>query len=182
MRYNMGCGFNKAEGYINVDANPLCEPDVVCDLELQDWHFVDPNTAQEVVFNHSLEHMGETAALYRDLIQKLHEACAPNATILINVPHPRHDNFIDDPTHVRAITPAALSLLSKKNCAYFRENRAANSCLADQWGVDFEMISVERILDPRFAGYQGQDKVLEKMELLNNNLITEYRIVLRAVK
>jgi len=188
MKINAGCGYQKAEGWVNVDADPRCEPDVVLEMDKEYWHFTESDESgrddcvDEVAFNHSLEHMGETTSEYAFLIQELYRVCAPDALVLINCPNPFHEDFINDPTHVRAITPASLSLLSKKNNAYFRESGAANTCLADMWDVNFEMVSVERVIDPRFPELVGQSAIFEKMALINLNIVKEYRIVMKAVK
>jgi hypothetical protein len=57
MKLNMGCGFHKLDGYVNVDLFPACAPDVVCNLEEPPWPW-QTGTVNEVIFNHSLEHMG----------------------------------------------------------------------------------------------------------------------------
>jgi len=182
MKINAGCGYQKIDGWVNVDSDPLCDPDVVFWLDDNVWLFVDESSVDEVLFNHSLEHMGETIGQYSFLIKELYRVCAPGAFVSINCPNPFHEDFINDPTHVRAITPASLSLLNKRNCAYFRESGAANTCLADMWDVDFELVSVERVIDPRFPELVGQSAIFEKMALINLNIVKEYRIVMKAVK
>ena len=37
MKFNMGCGFKKLEGYVNVDKYPECSPDMQFDLEVLPW-------------------------------------------------------------------------------------------------------------------------------------------------
>jgi hypothetical protein len=182
MKINAGCGYQKFDGWVNVDSDPMCEPDVRCFLDYNHWDFAEANSVDEVLFNHSLEHMGETVVGYAKLICELYRVCAHDALVRINCPNPFHEDFINDPTHVRAITPASLSLLSKRNNAYLRENKAANTCLADMWDVDFEMVSVERVVDPRFPELVDQPAVFEKMALINLNIVKEYKIVLKAVK
>ena len=59
MKLNMGCGHNKREGYVNVDMSPVCNPDVVWDLETLPWPWQD-NSVDGVLFNHSLEHLGQS--------------------------------------------------------------------------------------------------------------------------
>jgi|GEM_PF-1906114 len=39
LKLNIGCGFNKIDGYVNVDAFPDCSPDVLWDLETTPWPF-----------------------------------------------------------------------------------------------------------------------------------------------
>jgi hypothetical protein len=184
MKINAGCGYQKLDGWVNVDSDPQCKPDVVWELDKEFWGFADDDDdpVDEVLFNHSLEHMGELVEEYHYLISELYRVCAPDALVRINCPNPFHEDFVNDPTHVRAITPASLSLLSKRNNAYFRENKAANTCLADMWDVDFEMVSVERVVDPRFPELVDQPAVFEKMALVNLNIVKEYKIVLKAVK
>lgn len=84
------------------------------DLESFPWPF-DDNSADEIVMRHSLEHMGASADVFFSIMKELYRISAPGAKILIAVPHPRSDGFAGDPTHVRPINPAILSLFSKKN-------------------------------------------------------------------
>jgi hypothetical protein len=182
MKINAGCGYQKLDGWVNVDSNQQCEPDIIATLDWNGWNFAETDSCDEVLFNHSLEHMGERVDEYASLIKELYRVCAPDAIVSINCPNPFHEDFINDPTHVRAITPASLSLLSKRNNAWFRENKAANTCLADMWDVDFEMVSVERVVDPRFPELVDQPAVFEKMALVNLNIVKEYKIVLKVVK
>jgi predicted SAM-dependent methyltransferase len=112
MNLNMGCGYNKRAGYVNVDVSPTCAPDVVCDLELVPWPWRN-DEADEVLFNHSLEHLGQTSKAFLEIIKELYRICKHNARIEINVPHPRRDDFINDPTHVRIITPAFFRCLTE---------------------------------------------------------------------
>ncbi len=44
----------------------------------------------------------------------MYRVCRDGAVISISVPHPRHDDFINDPTHVRVVTPELLNLFNKK--------------------------------------------------------------------
>ena len=49
---------------------------------------------------------------------------------LVHVPHPRHDDFLDDPTHVRAITPKLLKLF----------DRRINDTVNAQEGANMELV------------------------------------------
>src|ERR1700761_187803 len=109
----MGSGLNRKPGYVNVDASAESEPDEVFDLEVTPWPWPD-SCAEEVRFNHSLEHMGGDAKVFLAIMKELYRICAHGAIVDIHVPHPRHDYFIGDPTHVRIITTEVLRLFSKK--------------------------------------------------------------------
>src|SRR4051812_30210725 len=100
MKFNMGCGLNRRDGYVNVDMFASSGADEVWNLEQTPWPWPD-GCAEEVLFIHSLEHMGEQSAVFLEIIRELYRICAPGASVRIHVPHPRHDDFIDDPTHVR---------------------------------------------------------------------------------
>lgn len=113
MRLNMGCGHRKADGYLNVDLSPACAPDQVVDLEVVPWPWPD-DAPEEVVFFHCLEHLGRDPRVFLSLFQELYRVCRNDALIRIVVPHPRHDHFLNDPNHVRAITPNLLALFSRK--------------------------------------------------------------------
>ena len=185
MKYNMGCGFNKMDGYTNVDKFVEASPDLLMDLEKTPWP-IDSNSAEEVFFNHSLEHMGGQSQVFFSIIQELYRICAHEAMVHIHVPHPRHDDFIDDPTHVRIITPALMSLFSKKINLQWQQDGASNSPLGLYLNVDFEVIDAQMILDEKVAEMVNQTN-LAPNELLSlarekNNVISEYRITIKAIK
>jgi SAM-dependent methyltransferase len=185
LRLNLGCGHNKLPGYVNVDKSPVCAPDAVVDLEVFPWPFPD-GAAEEVVLRHVLEHLGAAPATYLRIVQELYRVCAPGARIVVTVPHPRHDDFLSDPTHVRAITPQGLELFSQaKNRQWAAEGRP-NTPLGLQLGVDFEIVAANMRPDEPWrselqAGRLSSQDLARAMRQFNN-VIKEIEIVLRAVK
>ena len=53
--------------------------------------------------------------------------------IKIIVPHPRHDDFISDPTHVRPITILGLQLFDKDLNIKWEKNKAITHLYFDKW-------------------------------------------------
>src|ERR1700761_761055 len=185
LKLNIGCGLNKQPGYLNLDKSGAAKPDQVMDAEAFPWPFAD-GSVDEVLFNHSLEHMGADADVFLKLMQELYRVCRPGAVVQINVPHPRHDDFINDPTHVRAITPAMLALFSKRQCQAWAEQGGANSQFAVYLDVDFEVRRVQPVLDPIYQQAMDAkmitDAQLRQLEHSSLNVIREYRITLETIK
>lgn len=102
------------------------------------------------------------------------------------MPHPRHDHFINDPTHVRIITPDLLNLFNKQLNDEWQKTGFSNSPFAHYLGVNFVVDKVELTLDEPFRSeYQsGQLDMEELGELLKerNNVASEYRIRMHAQK
>ncbi len=96
-----------------MDIAPECEPDLQLDLETLPWLF-ESNAVDEILLSHVLEHLGQNPKVYLDIFKGLYRVCRPDATIRIAVPHPRHDDFFIDPTHVRPILPEQFLVFSKK--------------------------------------------------------------------
>ena len=185
MKLNLGCGFDRREGYVNVDNQPLCAPDKIADLEVFPWPF-ETNEATEILLSHVLEHLGARKETYLKIIQELYRISAPDALIKISVPHPRHDDFLTDPTHVRAINADQFFMFSKKQNGKWREEGAANTRLAEILDVDFEVVDVQSLPDDVWLKkLRGKEISLDELTYLAThqvNIIKEITIQLRAVK
>ncbi|WP_334164902.1 class I SAM-dependent methyltransferase [Phenylobacterium sp.] len=185
MKFNMGCGQNKQPGYVNVDAAAASEPDEVVDLEVTPWPWPD-GCAEEIVFNHALEHMGGDPKVFLAIMREIYRIAAPGGLVRIHVPHPRHDNFINDPTHVRPITPQMLELFDRPQNERWRQGGVANTPLALYLDVDFELVRRDVMLEEPYRSRlkSGALTVDEAQELLKtrNNIAAEFRIEMVAHK
>jgi len=151
MKFNMGCGLRKKPGYINVDASAEAEPDEVWDLEATPWPWPS-DCADEVSFIHALEHMGADPRVFVAIMQELYRICRDGARVVIDVPHPRHDDFLADPTHVRPILPETLQLFDRRLNERWRAEGLSNTPLALYASVDFQLAERAVILAEPFAG------------------------------
>ena len=96
--------------------------------------------------------MGESSQLFLDMIKELYRICRNGAEVEINAPHPRHDDFHNDPTHVRVITPPMLMLFDRQLNDDWQQARVANSPLAHYLHVDFVLDRVNVIGVPEMKG------------------------------
>ena len=187
MKLNLGCGLRKIEGWLNVDCVPSFEPDRLIDLERTPWDLPDDG-AEEVLLNHVLEHLGESTSAFLGVMTELHRICADGALLRINVPHPLHEHYRTDPSHVRPITPQTLAMFSRREC----EEAAAAGSPMTPWatilGVNFELAEVSYVEDPRtVALLQAKglltpaDRIEDWIEIIPN-LIAEIRMQVRVIK
>lgn len=186
MKLNLGSGNKTIEGFINVDKFPTATTDVVFDLETTPWPW-ETDTVDEIRFIHSLEHIGRDTETYLNIFKEIYRVCRNNAEIVIHVPHPRHDNFLGDPTHVRPVTPQSLTLFdAEKNREWVAGGISAATPLALYIGVDFPITEVITVLDPvYYEKYARGELTIEQINQYArdlNNVISEYHIKLRARK
>ncbi len=186
MKLNLGCGNKSYEGFINVDKYPTSTSHVVFDLETTPWPWED-NSVEEIRLIHALEHIGRDSDTYLGIIKELYRICKNGAAVVIHVPHPRHDNFLGDPTHVRAITPQSLTLFDRQKCdEWVAGGISAATPLAHYLNVDFYIAELVTVLDPVHHAELTSGAIT--MEELNrrardlNNVIAEYHIKLVARK
>jgi hypothetical protein len=185
LRLNLGCGQRKFPGYLNVDKYPECGPDQVVDLEHFPWPWPDDSVA-EVRLIHVLEHLGASTAIYLGILRELWRVCRHGAEVHIVVPHPRHDSFLNDPTHVRPVTGDGLRMFSQAENRRWQAEGAANTPLGLYLGIDFELVSTQLELDPRWqqrldAGETTREAIFEAI-LRENNVVRQATHLLRAIK
>jgi predicted SAM-dependent methyltransferase len=58
IKVDLGCGRQKRDGFVGVDANPESDADVICDLGIAPYPFYD-DSISEINFDHSVEHLGD---------------------------------------------------------------------------------------------------------------------------
>lgn len=79
---NLGCGFKKIEGAVNVDRYDVCEPDVTWNLEDTPLPF-DSEEFDKVIAHHLIEHIWN----WWDLFEEIVRITKPGGTIEIATPH-----------------------------------------------------------------------------------------------
>ena len=123
-KLNLGSGEDKKEGFINIDLNPLTEPDINHDLNQIPYPFKD-NTFDEIVAFHILEHLDKPFLIMKEL----HRILKPGGLLHIKVPH-----FSRGFSH--AEHKAGFDLMFPY---YFNKNFTKSG----YFGVDFESTKVE---------------------------------------
>jgi hypothetical protein len=185
MRLNLGCGGRKYPDWINVDKFAACSPDQVVDLEQFPWPWAD-STVDEVRMYHVLEHLGATTEIYLGIIKELYRVCRDNAAIHIIVPHPRHDDFLNDPTHVRVVTPVSFTLLSQAKNREWLATGVSNTPLALYLDVDFAVESESHVMEDPWGKLFEQNKLpladLQHAVRLYSNVIRQFDFTARAIK
>jgi ubiquinone/menaquinone biosynthesis C-methylase UbiE len=76
IRLNLGCGNDHKEGFVNIDKNSICNPDIVCDLGSEQLPF-DDNSVSFVYGYQLLEHLydHELIFLFNELKRVCRDGC-----------------------------------------------------------------------------------------------------------
>lgn len=185
MKLNLGCGSHHLPGYCNVDKFAAAKPDRVVDLERLPWPWED-DSAEEVVLHHVLEHLGRDTDTFLGIVRELYRICRNGALLRITVPHPRHQDFLQDPTHVRPIVPEMFLHFDLAVNRQWQQHGLPGTPLAMYLAVDFAIVAVDHRLDPHWQRWLAADSrragEIDAIARANNNVVQEVEIVLRAQK
>jgi len=185
VKLNLGCGPKRMAGWINADKAAMFHPDAVVDLECFPWPWPD-SSADEVVLNHVLEHLGQSPDTFIGVMKELWRVCADGARIRVHVPDPRHESFLGDPTHVRPVTPDTLALFSQSFNRETMAEGAANTPLGVMHGIDFDIASHEQVYDEPWRGQLARGEITDTQAAQAArqflNVVLEHRFVLVAKK
>jgi len=178
---NLGSGSKFDLGVVNIDLYEQAGADLVFDISKPNWPLRD-NSVNFAICHSVLEHLGGDLSIF---FKELYRVMAPSALVEFILPHPRHDWFFQDPTHVRPLLPISFEHFDRKKSISWYLSSTSHTPLALYWGIDFRIKSLEeRIADPQLG---------EKLSKMNahsvnlahyfyNNIIGDYKIVLEAVK
>lgn len=95
---NIGSGFNKMLGAINLDRSASCNPDVVWDINDIPWPFEDGRFIRVNAF-HIIEHLTD----YWPVISECARVLEPGGILEIHVPHASSDSALTYRDHYRMI-------------------------------------------------------------------------------
>ena len=181
MKINLGSGIKRFDGFLNLDIDPSSNPDYVCDLNKDNLPFSD-STVEYVLAHHVFEHIGDG---FFNLLKEIYRVCENDAIIDVVVPHPRHDCFIGDLSHVRPITIENMRPLSKKYCESQYYINSSWRGFANILDVDFEIFEYNYILDDTFKSIIADitdENQINWMARAMNNAITEIHFKMMAIK
>ena len=182
MKLNIGSGYKKIPGYVSVDGDKNCSPDVL--INLDDKNLILPfedNSVEEIVAHHILEHIGEG---YIRLLQEIYRVCKDGAIIDVKVPHPTHEVYLNDVTHKRPITVEGFRLFSKKFNQLEIERGGSSSTLGIMCDVNFEIVHFNYIYDSFYDNIfpQLSREMLERLMREALNVAIETEIKLQVIK
>ena len=181
IKINIGSGYKKIDGFLNLDNDPIVNPDHRVDLENANFDFLADNSVDEVIASHILEHIGTG---YIKLMKEIYRVCCDGAVIHITFPHHRSDWYADDPTHVRPLTANSFKLFSKKYINYHIENYGSSNGMAIKENIDFEIIEEQARAFPKWEERFKTMRPEEIQEVIDSmyNVFYEVHVKLVVIK
>lgn len=182
MKINIGSGFTRHDGFLNLDIDPNVNPDYLINLDDPNLKLpFEDNTVDEVKAYHILEHIGEN---YFKVLQELYRVCKNGAVLDVRVPHPFHEYFLNDPTHKRPITVEGMRMFSQKYNRHHAETYKSSAGLGVRFNIDFELIEWTFVPDPFYDEIVKRNTQEQNIRLFREcvNVCMEIQMKLVVVK
>ncbi|HYF10032.1 MAG TPA: glycosyltransferase [Candidatus Paceibacterota bacterium] len=187
MRLNLGCGYNKLPGYVNVDREESCAPDIIWDLASYPWPWQE-NSVDEIVFENSLQQLGQDPRAYLRLWQEVYRVGKPGALVRVTAPHWRSDVFLNDPLNVRPVTPEGLAMFDNVRNVRDEAGGGRETKLGLFSGIDFDVEPataqyrfVPEVAEALRSGQLGVERVRALLEH-EGNVAESFTLEMRMVK
>lgn len=180
IKLNLGSGYVRYPEFLNVDHDPLVNPDFLVDLENLKLDIPD-STVEYVMAHHILEHIGPG---FMNLMKELYRVCKNGAILDIKVPHHRSDVQYMDITHIRPISVDMMLQFSKKHNQWHIDNFGSSSGFGLKLDVDFEMVDFK--LNP-YPKWEERFKTMTNEEIDEvasnyNNVFYETMMIMKVIK
>jgi SAM-dependent methyltransferase len=180
---NIGCGPNRDIDHINCDMYPQTGAELIFDISKPNWPIPD-NSVSSVKLFHVLEHLPGDFQIF---FQELYRVCKSDANIYIRVPHPRHDWFLIDPTHVKPWHEESFSYLDKSVSLKRYFSGDSKTPLALYWNIDFETTDLQLFTETTETEFVTKSIIQTNasgndLKKYLNNYIAEIRVTLKCKK
>jgi len=83
IKLNLGCGSNRIDGFINIDVEPSCKPDIVCNFIGGKLPYKN-NTVSEVVLFHTIEHISKR--FHNLVLKEIWRVLKPGGLFIVSYP------------------------------------------------------------------------------------------------
>jgi predicted SAM-dependent methyltransferase len=110
VKYDLGCGNNKQEGYIGVDLVKTEQADIAFDLNAPHWTFAADNSASDLYCSHFVEHADSLI----DFFNEAYRILVPGGAMVVIAPYYSSVRCWQDPTHKNAISEASFLYYNKQ--------------------------------------------------------------------
>ncbi len=163
LKLNLGSGFQKLDGFVNIDVSDISDCDLKHDLMSFPWPFPD-NSVDHIVAKDILEHLGNNGDDFINVLKEMYRVSANGAAWEVQFPHHRSDIAYDDPTHIRRLTQTTFRLFDQKRALELKARNQAESPLALTHDIDIEVADVQHDWVPYWRE-QVDNKAITESEL-----------------
>jgi hypothetical protein len=160
LKLNLGSGFQKLEGFVNIDVSDISDCDLNHDLMSFPWPFPD-NSVDHIVAKDILEHLGNNGEDFINVLKEMYRVSANGAAWEVQFPHHRSDIAYDDPTHIRRLTQTTFRLFDQKRALELKARNQAESPLALTHDIDIEVADVQHDWVPYWREQVDRKEITE---------------------
>lgn len=137
LKIDIGCGFNKKQGFIGIDKSPQVGADLVLDVEREKLPF-DDSSVDEIYCGHLVEHLHNLIPFMNECYRVLKDG----GLMTILAPYYTSIQATQDPTHVRYISENTFKYFTSEYIEKKRTFDYGINCLFEIEKIEYGYINV----------------------------------------
>lgn len=168
MKFNIGSGASKFEGWTNVDLVAQPGVDIVMDIDKDKWDLsVYENKATDIFMSHIIEHLKNPLFA----MEQLWHIAAPDCKLIIKVPYGSSDTAWEDQTHVRPYFIGSFQYFSQ------------SPYVVNDYGYrgDWEVTKILLDVETNRCDSNDPAAILEEIKV-KRNMVREMTVEMKAIK